>query len=262
MYHFVLDVTWPRFFLLVSLGYVAVNALFALFYMSLGPGAFPGLIGEGVGTGFPAFFFFSVHTIATIGYGNVVPTGVLANVLVTLEALVGLLTFGLAAGLIFARFARPHAHILFSERAIIAPYHGQTAFEFRIVNGRQNEIVDLRARIVLTMRVPGDPRSYHTLSLERAQVYFFPLAWTVVHPIDEASPLYGLSDADLRAADAEFLILLSGFDETFSQTVHARSSYRADEVLWGRSFAGMFEDGGPGEALAIDVGRLGALRDE
>lgn len=101
MYHFVLDVTWPRFSLLVSLGYVAVNTLFALLYMSLGPGRFPGLDGEGVGTGSPAFLF-SAHTIATIGYGTVVSTGVLANVLVTLEALVGLLTFGLAAGLIFA----------------------------------------------------------------------------------------------------------------------------------------------------------------
>lgn len=255
LYHFLLDITWPRFFGLVCVWYLVTNAAFGTAYMAVGDGAFPGLEAEGTGSGFLAYFFFSVHTLATIGYGHVVPRGTAANVLVTAESLVGLLAFGLAAGLMFARFARPTAHILFSDHALMAPYRGGTGFMFRIVNGRKNQVVELRARIVLTRRkASGTGREYHILELERDRVAFFPLAWTVVHPVDENSPLHGVSEADLVAQDAEFLVLLSGFDETFSQTVHARSSYRADEIRWGRRFADMFDHGG--DSLAVDVDRL------
>jgi inward rectifier potassium channel len=262
-YHFLLDITWPRFFLLVAAWYVATNALFALLYLSVGSSGFPGLAAEGVGYDFVAFFFFSVHTLATIGYGHVVPRGLAANLLVTLEALVGLLSFGLAAGLMFARFARPTARILFSERALMAPYRGHLGFMFRIVNARNSQIVDLQARVVLSRRKPrGFGREYHALKLEREQVVFFPLAWTVVHPVDDDSPLKDVDADQLARQEAEFLVLLSGFDETFSQTVHARSSYRFDEVVWGRRFADMFEHGTGDEILSVDVDRLSDLREE
>ncbi|HKJ01738.1 MAG TPA: ion channel [Longimicrobiales bacterium] len=255
LYHFLLDVTWPRFFGLVCVWYVVTNAVFAMAYMGAGAGALPGLEAEGTGSGFLAYFFFSVHTLATIGYGHVVPRGTAANLLVTTESLVGLLAFGLAAGLMFARFARPTAHILFSDHALMAPYRGGSGFMFRIVNGRKNQIVELHARIVLTRRKrSGAGREYHILDLERDRVAFFPLAWTVVHPVDEGSPLHGLGEAQLLAQGAEFLVLLTGFDETFSQVVHARSSYRAEEILWGRRFADMFDH--DGDDLAVDVDRL------
>lgn len=255
LYHFLLDITWPRFIGLVCVWYVVTNAAFGAAYMALGAQAFPGLEAEGTGSGFLAYFFFSVHTLATIGYGHVVPRGPAANFLVTVESLVGLLAFGLAAGLMFARFARPTAHILFSDRALMAPYRGGTGFMFRIVNGRKNQVVELHARIILTRRKQGGGgREYHILELERDQVAFFPLAWTVVHPVDEESPLWGVTEAELIAQDAEFLVLLSGFDETFSQTVHARSSYGAHEVVWGRRFADMFDH--DGDRLAVDVDRL------
>lgn len=262
MYHYLIEMSWPHFVGVVSLVYVATNAVFAGLYMWLGMEAFPGLAAEGVGTGFAAYFFFSVHTIATIGYGNVVPQGVAANLIVTAEALVGLLAFGLGAGLMFARIARPSARILFSDAAIIAPYRSITGFEFRIANGRKSQIVDLTARVVLTVKnVDGSGRAYHVLSLERAEVEFFPLSWTIVHPIDEKSPLHGMTPADLARAEAEFLILIAGFDETFSQTVHARSSYRADEVLWDRRFVDIFDHAGAGEPLAVDIGRLSETTD-
>lgn len=255
-YHKILETTWPRFFGLVTLWYVAMNAVFGAAYMALGPQALPGLEAEGVHTGFAAYFFFSVHTLATIGYGHVVPSGTAANLLVTVESLVGLLAFGLAAGLMFARFARPNARILFSDVALMAPYRGGTGFMFRITNGRPNQIVQLQARLVLTLRkAEGSGRAYHMLPLERDHVIFFPLAWTVVHPVDEGSPLHGLSADDLVRQDAEFLVLLTGFDETFSQTVHARSSYRAGEIVWGRRFADMF-DHDVAEGVAVDVDRL------
>lgn len=262
-YHFLLDISWPRFFILASVVYVVVNAVFAGLYMALGPGSFPGLAAEGVQSGFLSFFFFSVHTLATIGYGHVVPAGLAANVLVTVESFVGLLAVGLAAGLIFARFARPTTKVLFSDNAIVAPYQGGTALEFRIINGRSGQIVDMRARVVLVRRKSdGTGREYHVLRLERDSVLFFPLAWTVVHPIDEKSPLHGMSEADFLAADSEILVLLSGFDESYSQTVHARSSYRAEEVVWGVRFADMFEHDQKEEVLSVDVGRLSELRAE
>lgn len=255
LYHFLLDITWPRFFLLVCVWYVVTNAAFAVAYMAVGDQNFPGLEAEGTGSGFLAYFFFSVHTLATIGYGHVVPRGIEANLLVTAESLVGLLAFGLAAGLMFARFARPTAHVLFSDHALMAPYQSGTGFMFRIANGRKNQVVELHARIVLTRRkTSGTGREYHILDLERDRVVFFPLAWTVVHPVVEGSPLHGVTEAELIAQDAEFLVLLSGFDETFSQTVHARSSYRADEVRWGRRFADMFDH--DGDSLAVDMDRL------
>lgn len=262
-YHFLLDVTWPRFFLLVAAWYVATNAVFALLYMTVGPSGFPGLSDEGVGSTFLAFFFFSVHTLATIGYGHVVPRGPAANVLVTLEALVGLLAFGLAAGLMFARFARPTVRVLFSERAVMAPYRDGLGFMFRIVNARKSQIVDLHARVVLSRRKPnGVGREYHALRLERDQVVFFPLAWTVVHPVDGDSPLHGLDARELARQEAEFLVLLTGFDETFSQTVHTRSSYRFHEVAWGRRFADMFDhDASDDQVLSVDVDRLSETRE-
>ena len=243
-YHFLLETTWPRFLALACAWYVATNALFAALYMLLGPGAFTGVDAEGVGRGFWAFFFFSVQTLATVGYGHMVPRGLAANLLVTAESLVGLLSFGLAAGLIFARFARPTARILFSDVAVMAPFRGGTALMFRMVNARKSQIVELEVKVVLARRkADTNAREYHPLTLERDRVIFFPLAWTVVHTVDESSPLHGLTAEDLTRQDAELLVLLTGFDDTFAQTVHARSSYRAADVVWGRTTSAWISDG-------------------
>ncbi|HEX8183188.1 MAG TPA: hypothetical protein VF747_00505, partial [Blastocatellia bacterium] len=143
--------------------------------------------------------------------------------------------------------------------AIIAPYKDTTAFEFRITNARRNQIIELEAQVLFARFEEDDGRSvrrFYPLSLERERVTFFPLSWTIVHPIDEASPLHGLNHEDLRQTNAEFLILLTGIDETFSQTVHARSSYQADEVVWNAKFGDVFNRSISGETLAIDVRRL------
>ncbi len=176
----------------------------------------------------------------------------------TAESLAGLLGFALATGLLFARFSRPYAKILFSERAVIAPYHGITAFEFRIANQRSSELIDVHATVVLTRMetIHGRRvRRYHNLKLERDQVMFFPLHWVVVHPITEDSPLAEVSAESLAASDAEFLVLLSATDETFSQVVHARSSYKPHEIVWGARFADMFQRPSNG-TLSADLMRL------
>jgi inward rectifier potassium channel len=249
LYHALLQISWPRFFLLVSLAFVTVNAAFATAFFFSGPGALRGLDVGRASTRWVREFFFSVHTLATIGYGNITPESLTANVLVTLEALVGLLGFGLAAGLAFARVSRPTAAIIFSNRAVIAPYRGMTAFQFRIANERRSQIVDLQAKVIFSRRRAGDraQRVFSDLALERTRVAFFPLAWTIVHPIDDTSPLHGLDMEGLRHVDAEFLVLLSGTDETFSQIVQARSSYTTDELVYGARFRDIFvhesEDG-------------------
>jgi len=257
-YHYFLTMSWTRFLGYAMGAYLAANALFAVAYVSCGDGALTGFAAQGAGERFVTAFFFSVHTLATIGYGNIAPANLDANIVVVFESLAGLLGFALVAGIVFARFARPMAQIVFSDNAIIAPYRGITAFMFRIVNQRSNELVQLEAKVMLTRRKRGvdGEREFIQLKLERENVIFFPLTWTIVHPIDEKSPLHGMTERDLLGCDSEFLVMLNGFDETFSQTVHTRSSYRGDEVVWGARFKSIFNPPKPDGTLSVDIRKL------
>ena len=257
-YHYLLTTTWPRFLGLVVLFFLATNTVFGTAFFFCGPGQIEGSRAVTLSGQYLEDFFFSVQTFATIGYGGMHPVGLAANVLVTLEALVGLLGFALATGILFARFSRPTARILFSRRAIIAPYRGISAFEFRVANVRRNEMIQVKAQVMLTrFKLDGSGnREFIPLQLERDQVVFFPLAWTIVHPIDEESPLWDTDEDDLADWDAEFLVLLSAIDETFSQTVHTRSSYKHNEVVCGARFASLFNPTRPDGALSIDISHL------
>jgi inward rectifier potassium channel len=243
LYHWLLTISWPRFIGFIALTYLSVNALFAVAYMLCGAGALQGGAGSFQAQPFFRAFFFSVDTFATIGYGNITPVGVIPNVLVTLEALLNILGIALATGVIFTRFSRPSAKVIYSRNAIVAPYRDKRALEFRIANARASELIEVQIQVILTkMERVGSSvvRKFYDLSLERTRVVFFALAWTVVHPIDTDSPMWGLSKEDLIAADAEILILLTAIDDTLAQTVHSRSSYKAEEILWGAKFANMF----------------------
>lgn len=258
-YHYLLSIGWPTFLGYVTIGYVVLNALFAFAYVACGPRALAGFLGATAEQRFFTAFFFSVHTLATIGYGNIVPLSMAANIIVTIESLAGLLGFGVVAGIAFARFARPMANILFSRNAIIAPYGDQTALMFRIVNQKSNQIVNLEATVMLSRRKSGSTtpaREFIPLPLEREGVTFFPLSWTIVHPIDEKSPFHGETEEMFRTCDAEVLIMLNGFDETFSQTVHTRSSYKGDEVVWGAKFRSMFNPPRDDGVLSVDIRHL------
>jgi inward rectifier potassium channel len=254
-YHLLLTTSWTRFMGLVVGSYVVLNGGFALAFLLCGPAALTG----GLDVGFSRAFFFSVETFSTIGYGNIVPVGTAANLVVTAEALVGLLWLALATGLLFARFSRPTAKVLFSRTAVIAPYRGMTAFEFRIANARSSQLIEVQATVMFARieDVRGRPvRRFYSLTLERDSVTFFPLSWTIVHPIDETSPLRGMSRDDLRKCDGEFLVLLAGVEETFAQRVHARSSYKWDEIVWDAKFSDIMQHPSGKEDVTIDVGRL------
>lgn len=258
LYHWLLSISWARYFLIVSAGYFLTNILFATAYFLCGPGALHGTESASVGQTFLEAFFFSVQTLATIGYGRVSPVGLTANLLVTLEALFGLLGFALVTGLLFARFSRPDAKIIYSSRAVIAPYRGGTALQFRIVNERNNQLIEIAATVTLSRNeeIGGKTvRKFHPLTLERPGVVFMPLHWVIVHPIDETSPLYGVTKEAFDASDAEILVLVTAVDEIFSATVHSRSSYKFHEIVWGARFSDMFLPSEDGE-MRIDIRRI------
>ena len=259
-YHALLTISWPRFLAIVSASYAAVNVLFAAAYLLCGPGALGGLAPPAMGGTFLRAFFFSVETFATIGYGHVFPVGAAANWLVTVEAFIGLLFVALLTGLVFARFARPTAAVMFSDVAVIAPYQGKTGFMFRIANARSNQLMELEAKILYS-RLDGQGRRYDQLKLERTRVVFFPLSWTIVHPIDESSPLWGKTQETFETEDAEFDILMSGIDETFSQQVHARSSYKPSEMVFGRKFSNIYNPVEADGTITIDISRLSETED-
>ncbi|MGA2903865.1 MAG: ion channel [Candidatus Korobacteraceae bacterium] len=265
LYHVLLTMAWWQFALLVVCGYVVANTVFALAYLACGPGA---LVSTAPGMEQHAFlraFFFSVETISTIGYGNVIPIGVPANLVVTLEALTGLAGFAFVTGLLFARFSRPTAKVLFSRHAVIAPYQNITALEFRVANARSNELIEISAKVMFSHFEQVDgvrTRRYYPLSLERDGVVFLPLTWTVVHPIDEQSPLHGQTPESLRDSRAEILVLLKAFDETFSSIVQTRTSFTFNEIIWGARFANAFmvdaaerfaSGQGSGKKVAVDM---------
>jgi len=243
LYHALLTISWSHFFFIFVGWYFIANALFALAYLACGPEA---LSGSTLGLDNHPFlraFFFSVETLSTIGYGNVAPIGLAANAVVTAEALAGLMGFALVTGLLFARFSRPTARILFSRHAVVAPYRDVRAMEFRVANARSNELIEVSAKVMLSRFEEVDgarTRRYYPLALERDGVVFLPLTWTVVHPIDEASPLHGETPESLRNSLAEVLVLLKGFDEIFSTYVQTRTSYTASEIVWGARFANAF----------------------
>jgi inward rectifier potassium channel len=243
LYHWLLTISWPKFLGFIAVAYVAVNMLFAGAFLLCGPGALQSVAGTFANESFYRAFFFSVDSFATIGYGNIVPVGVAANTLVTVEAFLNILGIALATGVIFSRFSRPSAKIIYSRNAIVAPYQDTTALEFRIANGRSSQLIDVQVQVILTKMEAVDGtkvRKFYDLELERERVVFFALSWTIVHPIDAKSPMWRATRQDMLDSDAEILILLSGTDETISQTVHSRSSYKADEIVWGARFANMF----------------------
>jgi inward rectifier potassium channel len=253
LYLSLVSASWPVFFALSFAGYIVVNCLFALAFLFLaGPDQIEGARAPTTPETWARIFFFSVHTFTTVGYGNMVPKSIAANVLAAVGAMSGLLWFAVNTGLLFVRFSRPSARLVFSRQAVVAPYAGGQAVMFRVANGRRNILMDLEAKVLL-MTVEESQgrleRRYTPLTLERPAVQFLPLTWTVVHPIAEGSPLAGRTAADMEALQAELLILIRAFDDSFSQTVHSRHSYRYDEFAWGYRFLPAFSVDSEGELI-------------
>lgn len=260
-YLHLVNMGWPKFLATVFMGYVIANLLFAVVYVMIGVDQ---LDGANAPTAFGRFlnaYFFSAHTLSTVGYGNISPKGLGANVASSFEALVGVLALAVATGLLFGRVSRPSAKIGFSDRMLISPYQDGSSLQFRVVNRRSNSLMEIQAQL-LFMTVEdqdGKPlRKYRLLRLEREQVMFLPLTWTVVHPIDGDSPLLGKTAGDLKKLQAEVLILIKAYDDTFSQTVLVRHSYRHEEIEWGKRFAPAFFVDGAGD-IVLELHKVGEV---
>ena len=253
-----LSATWPSFLVWLLGLELLVNGIFALGYLGLGPTALAGTEALGITDPFLRAFCFSVGVFTTVGTGPMHAVGSTANWLVSLESLGGTLSLIGAGGLMLTRLIRPRARVRFSQSAVIAPYEGGRGFMFRIVNLSLSEMMNVDARVNLAWfeEVNGRrQRRIYPLALERGQVEFFTLHWTVVHPITVDSPLRGVTPEQLRRAEAEFLVLITGLEESFSTRVTARSSYRFDEVRWDAKFADIFIPS-PDGVITIDADRL------
>jgi inward rectifier potassium channel len=260
-YLFMLNTSWTVFFVLIFGGFVVANVLFALLYLNLG---IEHLQGADLSTPLSRFlsaFFFSAQTFTTVGYGRISPDGVLTSMVASIQALLGLMALAIGTGLLFGRFSRPAARLAFSQQMVVAPYQSGASLQFRVANRRSNNLMEIEARVMLStveLTDQGLVRRYKYLTLERQLVQFLPLTWTVVHPIDESSPLWGQGPDDLAKQQAEFLITIKAFDDTFFQTVHVRHSYRHEEVVWGARFVPAFEPDAQGE-MVLDLEKLSEI---
>jgi inward rectifier potassium channel len=258
LYQFFIQLSWPVFFVVVLSAFLLITLVFTGLYYAAGIGGMQGIPAGPPAETFFQVFFFSVQTLTTVGYGIIAPRSIGVNTVASIEAMLGVLGFAFSAGLLYGRFSRPNARILFSSQAIVAPYHGGKSLQFRVANQRANALLDIEVTVVL-MTVEGTGRDarrvYKKLELERPSVFFLPLTWTIVHPIDESSPLSGQTHESLAALSAEIMVLLRGFDDTFSQVVNSRFSYRFDEILWGYKFTPAFHNDENGH-LVLDLSKM------
>ena len=254
LYHRILTMSWWQFFAVGTATYGAANLVFAALYLLQ-----PGSIAQARPGSFADAFFFSVQTMATIGYGVMSPATFYANVLMTLETAVGLMVVALTTGLVFARFSRPTARVLFSNVAVVGPYDGVPTLSIRLANQRQNQL--LAAEVTMTLvrdetTAEGElTRRFYDLTLLRDRSPVFALTFRVMHPIDADSPLHGMTYEKLAEQHAEIVVIAAGVDETLVQRVGARTSYLPHEILWAHRFVDIFgwtEDG----RRAIDYARF------
>ncbi len=240
-YRLLLTIPWIGFLFLIDLSYVATNALFALIYLAGGD-----CIANARSGSFLDAFFFSVQTLASIGYGDMYPKTVYANTVVTIEAMVGLVGIALLTGLAFARFARPTARVVFSRNAVVTPHEGLPTLMLRAANKRRNQILEAQLQVYLMrdeINAEGQfIRRFYDLPLVRSRTPSFTLTWTGMHTIDEHSPLYGETIESLMQRQASIVISLNGLDETVMQIIHARHTYAAQDILWNHRFTDIFHD--------------------
>lgn len=240
LYNALITLSWRSFIWLVFTAYILINILFALAYLSIGIENLKGI--EPNHSAFMHFmdaFFFSAQTISTVGYGHISPSGLATSFVAAFESLVGLLSFALATGLLYGRFSRPSAKIRYSKNIIVAPYKGINGLMFRLANFRSNQLIELEMSLMLTYNAIVDGkamRQYMPLELERNKINLLTLSWTVVHPITADSPLKTMNLEFLKSSEAEFIVMLKAFDDSFSQTVHSRTSYTDEEVIWNAKF--------------------------
>ncbi|MEJ7611028.1 MAG: ion channel [Ferruginibacter sp.] len=263
-FHSMLSIPRWRFFVIVLFFYVGVNLLFTLIYYFIGVEKLSGLNVVSEREKFTEAFFFSTQTFTTVGYGRISPTGFAMNAVSSFQALIGLLSFAVATGLMYGRFSRPKSFLRFGSNAIIAPYKDMTGLMIRVAPYKNTTLSDAEA--ILTMVIISEDHGklsnkFYTLPLELRTISSFTLSWTLVHPIDESSPLYGFTKEDFANIKGEIMIYIKAFDDMFSNTVISRTSYTMDEVAYGVKFTPMFYRDDIKHTTMLDMNKLSAFED-
>jgi inward rectifier potassium channel len=256
LYHTLITMSWKRFMLMVLTGYFISNLIFAGIYYYAGPYNFGNLNHADHRHEFLELFFFSAQTLTTVGYGYIYPKGTLVSTIAAIESMSGLMVFALATGILYGRFSKPKASIRYSSNCVIAPYENITGFMFRIANFTQNELIESEAQVIISMNdLKTNQRIFLPLELETKKISFMALSWTIVHPVDENSPMYQYTREDLVKADAEFLILVKAINDTYSQTVYSRTSYKGHEIIENAKFKPL-QRNQHGNKVTIDLREL------
>lgn len=259
LYHWLVNIPRWKFFIIIFLFFIVINLFFAGAYLLIGLDHLGGMVANSPSEKFGEAFFFSAQTFTTVGYGRINPIGFWASVTAAFEALCGLLSFALATGLLYGRFAKPRAYIKFSQRALFSPYKDGIGFMLRMVPYTNNYLVNVEVKVTLAMRIDEDgatKNKFYALELEIARANTLNVNWTLVHPINEESPLYKLTKKDIEAAQTEVLVFVQGFDESFSNTVVTRTSYTFEEFVYGAKFLPMFNPTPDGKSTILHLDKL------
>jgi len=260
VYHSMLNLPRWKFISIIGIFYLLINLFYTCIYLLLGTDQLQGMIGTTPWAIFKEVFFFSTETFTTVGYGRVNPVGDGANLVAAIESLSGFLSLAIATGLIYGRFSRPRAYLVFSQSALIAPYQDITALMFRFATYKDNHTltnVEIRVNIGLLGQESDKPVfKFYELDLERSRVDSLPMNWTVVHPIDEKSPLQGFSYEDMKTSDIELYVLVRGFDDVYSNVVLQRTSYTYAEILFNRKFIPMYRESDDGKTTILELQKL------
>jgi inward rectifier potassium channel len=257
-YHSLITMPWWKFNVIVLLAYLLLNFLFASLYFFLDIKDLNGMIAQSPVDKFFEAFFFSTQTISTVGFGRLNPSGYLLSSIAAIESMVGLLGFALATGLLYGRFSRPIIKLLYSENILVSPYRNQSALMFRVANKRRNQLVEVEAVVIMSRVVKEngkEVRKFTTLPLELDRISILSMTWTIVHPINEQSPMYSMHPKDFTKQNVEWLVMMKAFEETFSQTVHSRTSYKPSELVHGAKFNPVTQ-AGAGGSVVVELDRI------
>jgi len=258
-YHTMISMPRWKFWLWLLIPYIIVNAFFASIYYAIGVQHLDGIIKGSPGHNYIEAFFFSFQTFTTVGYGHVSPSGILTSSVAAFESFLGVLTLALAAGLFYGRFSSPKSFLRFSDIALIAPYKDGIGLMFRTVPFKNNHLVDAEVKLLMAMKTKqnGEEKNeFYTLNVEFSKINALVLNWTIVHHINESSPIYGMSLSELKEAQAEVLVYLKAYDEGFANTVVARTSYIVDEIIEGGKFKPMYERASTGDTTVLHINKL------
>ena len=262
-FHSLLSISGWRFFLIILFFYISVNFLFTLIYYFIGVEHLVGLKTTSESEKLMEAFFFSTQTYTTVGYGRISPSGFLMNAVSSFHALIGLLSFAVATGLMYGRFSRPKAFIKFAHNAVIAPYKDISALMIRLAPFKNTTLTDAQAKMTLViMSDEKDGRTtnqFFTLDLELSSINTLTLSWTVVHPITAESPLYDFTKEDFSNTKGEIIVFVKAFDDMFSNTVIARTSYTFREILYGHKFLPMFHRDNEKDTTILDLDKLNEM---